>query len=163
MSIPLVERFQGALIGLTIGDALGGKFEGQTQSHIISRITSLDALINYPAKALWYTDDSQMMIGVAETLQKHQRIMEFSLCAAFVENYMPSRGYGRGARAIIEAMEEGRDYQFVANNIFPGGSYGNGAAMRVAPIGLFFRDRREAGFRASCIICRPYPYPSIRY
>jgi poly(ADP-ribose) glycohydrolase ARH3 len=37
-------------------------------------------------------------------------------------------------------MEESRDYRQVAEQYFPGGSYGNGAAMRVAPVGLLFRD-----------------------
>jgi poly(ADP-ribose) glycohydrolase ARH3 len=40
-------------------------------------------------------------------------------------------------------MEEGRDYRQVAAAHFPGGSYGNGAAMRVAPVGLLFRDHPE--------------------
>lgn len=63
-----------------------------------------------------------------------------SLCNAFVSNYVPSRGYGRGARVVLEAMEEGQDYKHWTNELFPGGSFGNGAAMRVAPIGLFFHD-----------------------
>jgi poly(ADP-ribose) glycohydrolase ARH3 len=37
-------------------------------------------------------------------------------------------------------MEEGRDYRRVAEKYFPGGSLGNGAAMRVAPVGLFFHS-----------------------
>jgi len=82
-----------------------------------------------------------MAIGVAETLIAHGRILEDSLCRSFVENYVPSRGYGRGARAVLEAMEDGRDYRRVAEQYFPGGSYGNGAAMRVAPVGLVFRDQ----------------------
>jgi poly(ADP-ribose) glycohydrolase ARH3 len=43
-----------------------------------------------------------------------------------------------GARIVIEAMEQGRDYREVAASHFPGGSFGNGAAMRVAPVGMFF-------------------------
>ena len=50
------------------------------------------------------------------------------------------RGYGRGARAVLDAMEDGEDYRRVAEEYFPGGSYGNGAAMRVAPVGLLSRD-----------------------
>ena len=138
MKTNLRKRFQGSLIGLAVGDALGGKFEGQDASYIQSRLPNLDALIHYPAESLWYTDDTQMMIGVAETLLTNGSIQEERLCKAFVENYVPSRGYGRGARAIIEAMEEGRDYQLVAKTIFTGGSYGNGGAMRVAPVGLRF-------------------------
>src|SRR5262249_54506904 len=70
-------------------------------------------------------------------------IVEEVLCRAFVANYVPSRGYGRGARAVLDAMEDGRDYRQVAEEYFPGGSYGNGAAMRVAPGGLVFRDDRR--------------------
>ena len=44
-----------------------------------------------------------------------------------------ARGYGRGARAVLDAMEAGEDYRQVAERHFPGGSFGNGAAMRVAP------------------------------
>jgi poly(ADP-ribose) glycohydrolase ARH3 len=60
-----------------------------------------------------------------------------------VSNYVPSRGYGFGARRVLEAMEEGRDYRNVAATGFPGGSFGNGAAMRVAPVGLFFHHDLE--------------------
>lgn len=81
-----------------------------------------------------------MAIGVAESLVERGEIIEESLCRAFVANYVPSRGYGRGARVVLEAMEEGRDYRKAAEEYFPGGSFGNGAAMRVAPVGLVFRD-----------------------
>ena len=93
-----------------------------------------------PNGELWYTDDTQMMIGVAETLVEHRAIVEDRLCAAFVANYVPSRGYGRGARKVLEAMEDGKDHRLVAATVLPGGSHGNGAAMRVAPVGLLFRD-----------------------
>src|SRR6478735_3150275 len=81
-----------------------------------------------------------MTIGVAETLVARGEIVEQHLCSAFVANFVPSRGYGRGARAVLDAMEEGRDYRAVAERHFPGGSFGNGAAMRVAPIGLLFHN-----------------------
>lgn len=138
----LRERFRGCLLGLAIGDALGGKFEAQDAVAIRARFPSADALIAYPQEEIWYTDDTQMAIGVAETLVEHSQIVEKHLCQAFVANYVPSRGYGRGARAVLEAMEDGGDYRLVAEKYFPGGSYGNGAAMRVAPVGLLFRDER---------------------
>jgi poly(ADP-ribose) glycohydrolase ARH3 len=146
MPIPdtsLRDRFEGCLLGLALGDALGAKFEAQSAEAIRGRIPSTDALIAYPQEEIWYTDDAQMAIGVAETLAEHGRIVEERLCRAFVANYVPSRGYGRGARAVLEAMEAGRDHRQVAERYFPGGSYGNGAAMRVAPVGLLFRDERR--------------------
>jgi poly(ADP-ribose) glycohydrolase ARH3 len=138
----LEDRFEGCLLGLAIGDALGGRFEGQSSEGIRERFPSTESLINYPQEEIWYTDDTQMAIGVAETLADLGEIREERLCRAFVANYVPSRGYGRGARAVIEAMEDSRDYHQVAEQYFPGGSFGNGAAMRVAPVGLFYRDDR---------------------
>src|SRR5688500_11382225 len=41
-------------------------------------------------------------------------------------------------------MENGFDHQAVASRYFHCGSFGNGAAMRVAPDGLFFRGDRQA-------------------
>lgn len=137
----LKDRFIGSLLGLALGDALGGCFEAQSGEYIQNRFPSVDSLIHHPPKEeLYYTDDTQMTIALAESLIAKQQIEETHLCQSFVANYHPSRGYGRGARAILEAMEDQLDYQSVAENYFPGGSYGNGAAMRVAPIGLFFHQ-----------------------
>ena len=138
----LKDRFAGCLLGLAIGDALGGKFEAQSPDAIRARFSSVEQLIGYPQEEIWYTDDTQMAIGIAETLIAQGEIIEEHLCRAFVANYVPSRGYGRGARAVLEAMEAGRDHRQVAERYFPGGSFGNGAAMRVAPVGLLFRDDR---------------------
>ncbi len=128
------------MIGLAVGDALGGRFEAQSAAAIRQRFPSNAHLISYPQDELWYTDDTQMAIGVAEALVARGEIVEDELCAKFVANYVPSRGYGRGARVVLDAMESGEDYRRVAEEYFPGGSYGNGAAMRVAPVGLFFRN-----------------------
>ena len=143
MSITLQQRFRGCLIGLAIGDALGGRFEAQSSDHIRRRFPSAEHLIDYVTDDIWYTDDTQMAIGVSESLAEHGEIVEERLCQAFVDNYTPSRGYGLGARKVLEAMGSGGDYKEVAAGHFPGGSYGNGAAMRVAPIGIFFRDEPE--------------------
>lgn len=58
----------------------------------------------------------------------------------FVEAYEPWRGYGRGARVLIEAFRDSAEYEFLVDHLFPGGSLGNGAAMRSAPIGLRYID-----------------------
>ena len=144
IALPILkDRFEGCLLGLAVGDALGGKFEAQTADAIRPRFPTVEHLIAYPQEEIWYTDDTQMAIGVSEALIERGEIMEEVLCRAFVSNYLPSRGYGRGARAVLEAMEESRDYRQVAERHFPGGSFGNGAAMRVAPIGLVFRNERQ--------------------
>jgi ADP-ribosylglycohydrolase len=51
------------------------------------------------------------------------------------------RGYGAGAYRILRAIQDGADWREVSTSAFGGtGSLGNGAAMRVAPLGAFFAD-----------------------
>ncbi len=140
----LEDRFHGCLLGLAVGDALGGYVEGWDAEAIRRRYDSPQDLIDHPpANELWYTDDTQMTLGVAETLIKCSEIENEELCRRFVANYVPHRGYGHGARMVLDAMEEGEDHEFLAETYFPGGSFGNGAAMRVAPVGLMFRHQSD--------------------
>ncbi len=138
---PRADRFAGCLLGLAVGDAVGAPYEGLTHADIFFQFGSPDNLVTNPSgDTLFYTDDTEMMIGVAETLAECGRVDELRLCRAFADNYHPERGYGQGARRVIEAMATGGDYRTLAANIFPGGSFGNGAAMRIAPVGLLFAD-----------------------
>src|SRR5262245_26887285 len=111
----LKDRFVGSLLGLAIGDALGAPFEGRSAESLMRRFESAaDLLANPPPGELWYTDDTQMAIGVAETLIACGQIDEATLCAQFAANYRPQRGYGRGTRVIVEAMLEGHDHRYLA-------------------------------------------------
>jgi len=44
----LLDRFRGCLLGLAIGDALGGKFEAQDAEAIRARFPTVQSLIDYP-------------------------------------------------------------------------------------------------------------------
>ena len=57
----------------------------------------------------------------------------------------PWRGYGAGAHRLLESLLRGEPWQRAATSLFGGtGSYGNGAAMRVAPLGAYFADDLDA-------------------
>jgi poly(ADP-ribose) glycohydrolase ARH3 len=88
----LKDRFAGCFLGLAIGDALGAKFETQSADAIRARFSSVEQLIAYPQEEIWYTDDTQMAIGVAEALVADAEVIEEHLCQAFVVN---PRGTGR--------------------------------------------------------------------
>lgn len=137
MPSSLESRFRGCLLGLAVGDALGSRFEGRSPKWIARCHSSYVDVTRDPPRELRYTDDTQMAIGVAETLVECGRIDPAVLRRRFATNFDSRRGYGSGARKVLEAMRTGLDSDFVARTTFPGGSYANGAAMRVAPVGLF--------------------------
>jgi poly(ADP-ribose) glycohydrolase ARH3 len=156
MSTSLRDRFAGCLLGLAVGDGLGAPYEGLTALDIFHQFGPPDVVTANPTdNILYYTDDTQMMIGVAETLVEHGHIEPEALAQVFAANYDPGRGYGKGARQIIEAILSGADWRSVAETIFPGGSLGNGAAMRVAPIGLLYCDDLDAVWEQARRSARP--------
>lgn len=130
------DRFVGCLLGGAVGDGLGAPWEGLTSFDILHLGGPPHVLVTNPtAEVLYYTDDTEMTVGVAETLVEHGEILAGPLVRAFARNYHHERGYGRGARRILEAVQAGDDWDALADAVFPGGSLGNGAAMRVAPVG----------------------------
>ncbi len=129
-----LEKFKGGVIGAFLGDALGKELEGK-------RKVSGESIEEMKSPGyVWdgdYTDDTEMMISIMETLLEGEFDPEL-LAQKFVENYHSYRGYGRGAKKVIRLLKEGHEWSEVARLSFPGGSFGNGAAMRIAPIGLFY-------------------------
>src|SRR5205807_815693 len=72
-----LEQFLGCLLGQAVGDGLGAPFEGLPADSLYWGYGPPDDLIVLATKeTLQYTDDTQMMIGVAETLAEHGRIIE---------------------------------------------------------------------------------------
>ncbi len=155
------ERFTGCLLGLAVGDAVAAPFEGIDAYAIHRDFGGAAALVREPPLAeLSYTDDTQMAIGVADCLVRHGRIVPDVLADIFAAHFDRTRGYGPGAATILVAMGEGHRWQDLVRSVYPDGSYGNGAAMRVAPIGLAFHGdlgRVAAEAAASASVTHAHP------
>ncbi len=136
----LLKRFKGCLLGLAIGDALGAPFEG-------SLITSTAQVKTYAHEMplLRYTDDTHMAIGIAESFINCREFNVTDMAERFINNFErePWRGYGPGPPSIFKKIRSGVQWDQAALYIYPGGSYGNGSAMRVAPLALFFYQNRD--------------------
>lgn len=139
-------KFVGSLIGLAIGDSLGAQSEGCFAVEIIEDSISR------------YTDDTAMMIGVAESLIECHGLNAEHMVKKFLENYEkePWRGYGAGPPRIFRMIKQGAKWdKTLDKELYPDGSFGNGSAMRVAPIGLLYQDDpnelREAAYKSSKI------------
>jgi poly(ADP-ribose) glycohydrolase ARH3 len=59
----------------------------------------------------------------------------------------PRRGYGPAVSKILGMLCEGADYRTMGRAVYPEGSYANGGAMRIAPIGLAFRNADDRVLR----------------
>jgi len=133
-----IQRMRLSLEGLSVGDALGQTFYGdRTRERIKNR------MISPPPWS--YTDDTEMALSIVETLARNGRIDSDDLVSGFVRRFTVNRGYGFGARLLIEKFMTGADWRIEAPRLFDGnGSYGNGAAMRVAPLGAYFAGDLKA-------------------
>jgi ADP-ribosylglycohydrolase len=142
-----------ALEGVSLGDAFGERFFGEPE-----RVLSAIRARQLPPGTWHWTDDTAMAICVTETLERHGAIDPDTLAAAFARRYGEDsrRGYGRGAHGILGEVLAGASWRRVAGAIFDGeGSMGNGAAMRVAPIGAYFADDLDAAARHSAASAEP--------
>jgi len=129
------DRARGVLLGLALGDALGALFEGRSQ------VTGaqVDAWIS-AHKPLRWTDDTHMALTLARHLVNGPALDNpQGLGTAFAQAYAqePWRGNGAGPPQVFAMVEHGLSFEQAAGSLFGGsGSFGNGAAMRVAPVGL---------------------------
>ena len=150
------DRFRGCILGHAVADALGAPFETMPADAIYYGFGFAPKIVaEPPVDVLCYTDDTQMMIGVAECLVEQGEIRQADLMSAFVRNFDPSRAYGPGTHQIIECAADGSDWAAFSTTIFPGGSLGNGAAMRVSPVGLMFHDDLERTEHQAAESARP--------
>jgi len=131
-----LDRFLGSALGTFVGDALGEPVEGWPHRAIYSRFGLLDSMVRGEGR---YTDDTQMMIGILETLVEEGGF-DPAICAGkFQENFDPTRGYGRRIFGVVERIRQGIPWDQVGTD-----SFGNGGAMRIAPIGCFYYSDLQA-------------------
>jgi poly(ADP-ribose) glycohydrolase ARH3 len=127
----------GALLGTFVGDALGMPYEGMSSAAVPPRLEMVEARRGRGT----YTDDTEMMIVLAESLLEHGSVHEERLAQAFLERCDPSRGYGAGTLEVLASWRRGVPVHAAAEHLFGGeGSLGNGAAMRIAPVAVMFAD-----------------------
>lgn len=133
----LAERFTGAILGTAFGDALGAGVEGWSAGQIESEFGEVRDYIDARLGAGCYTDDTQLTLATARSIVRMAKVDGADCAKCCAEMFDPERGYGRSAIDILKALAQGADHTETGTMIFPEGSYGNGAAMRISPVGLF--------------------------
>jgi ADP-ribosyl-[dinitrogen reductase] hydrolase len=153
-----VDRVRGCLLGLAVGDALGAPLEGlsgqQIKSHYGRVRNYVDGVQAWKRKPYrWrlhglYSDDTQQALALCDILLDHQRVDQDRLADLYIALATPKgsfvgahRGIGRSFRQVLAALERG-----VPPNLTGQPTAGIGAAMRIAPVPLYFGDELEPLF-----------------
>ncbi|MFH8577223.1 ADP-ribosylglycohydrolase family protein [Streptomyces zaomyceticus] len=134
-----------SLNGLAFGDAFGDRWFG------ILRREGPEALEarTPPPEPLWrWSDDTaQAIVLVRELAEGGGTVDQDRLALRFAEAYADDthRGYGASMHDVLRRIGAGESWRDVVAGQFCGqGSWGNGAAMRAAPLGAWHADDLDA-------------------
>jgi ADP-ribosylglycohydrolase len=142
LSSILVDRFKGAALGTFVGDAMGAEVEGWSRGQIKARYGILSRI----GQGI-YSDDTEMMIGIMEALEENPAFDPALAARRFLANFHPLRNYGARIYGIMDQLRKGSPWDRVGTD-----SWGNGGAMRIAPIGFFFYDDGDL-LRENALLC----------
>ncbi|WP_431037288.1 ADP-ribosylglycohydrolase family protein [Streptomyces sp. P6-2-1] len=142
-------RARASLAGLRVGDALGSQFfVPRNRPHLTTG--------QLPPGRWQWTDDTEMASSVVTVLATDGRIDEDVLAHSFAHHHDFDRGYGPGVNRLLRLVREGGDWKELSAGLFQGqGSWGNGAAMRVAPLGAWYADDPKEAARQAVLSARP--------
>ncbi len=135
MSGPSLDHMFASLSGLSVGDGFGEQFFSAAivAKHLIER--------SLPSAPWSWTDDTNMALSIVDVLNAGGTVDQDALASSFGDHFDPTRGYGPAMHGLLPPYAMGADWRREASGLFGGtGSYGNGAAMRVAPLGAYFSD-----------------------
>lgn len=138
-------RALASLAGLSVGDAFGQCF---------FQLVNADSAVaerRLPPAPWHYTDDTEMSLSVVAVLARRGHVDQDLLAGSMAARYDYDRAYGPSMHRVLARIRGGEDWSEVAGSTFEGqGSWGNGAAMRAAPLGAFFADDlAQAGEQAA--------------
>ncbi|MEU3765672.1 ADP-ribosylglycohydrolase family protein [Amycolatopsis keratiniphila] len=145
MTIDRRTRALNSLYGLALGDALGSQFfVPENRDHWARR---------QPPPGPWqWTDDAEMACSVFAVLDRDGHIDQDLLAASFATHHNFDRGYGPSMNHLLRLVREGGSWRELVSDLFDGqGSWGNGAAMRVAPLGAWFGGEPDEAARQAAL------------
>jgi len=132
-----LERARQSLEGLSVADSLGMHSEFWRGS-----LTDFIKTRKPPEKQWRFTDDTNMALSIYSILRQFGEIRQDELAQSFIEHFDKARGYGYGASKVFVSLVLGEgEWRELFGGMFGGtGSFGNGGAMRIAPLGAYFAD-----------------------
>ncbi len=150
------DKFCGCLLGLAIGDALGMPFEGWSSASIKRQwkevgttsgprhsTSTFKPFLPSPFRELGpgqYTDDTLMALCHVRSLIEKRGVEPEDISKEFIEWYDSGNLRGIGATTAYAIKRLKRGYKWQESGATGEYAAGNGGAMRIAPVGLFYHD-----------------------
>lgn len=152
---PSVEdRLQSCLLGLAIGDALGMPFEGLPSwvvGPVLDEVQGFHESSHRGLSAGQWTDDTQMTLCLTRSLVRRGLLDPEDVGREYLGWFQSGdvRGIGGTTKSAMARLEAGAGWHESGTT----GEYaaGNGAAMRAAPLGLFYHQDLDT-LRAACAL-----------
>ncbi len=158
--LTLLDRARGCLLGMAIGDALGAPLEGLSPQQIRSQYHLVDDFVDgvraWKKKPYrWrmpglYSDDTQQALVLTDVLLAHEAVIPEEVASIYLQLAHPRgsyagshRGVARSFRRVLLDLEKGISPRQTGQT-----SAGIGAAMRIAPLGVYFHNDPDALFDA---------------
>lgn len=144
----LIERFQGCLLGLACGDAVGTTLEFKPRGSF-KPITDMVGGGPFNLEPGQWTDDTSMALCLAESLIEKKDFDPLDQMERYVKwyrtGYLSSTGLcfdiGGTTAEALGRFEKSRDPFSGPTDAY---SAGNGSLMRLAPVPLFFFPDKDA-------------------
>ncbi|MFD0404198.1 ADP-ribosylglycohydrolase family protein [Kitasatospora sp. NPDC127116] len=128
-----------SLEGLALGDAFGDRWFSVPPDEAPAALAA-----RLVRRAPWHwTDDTAMALVLVRHLLAAGEVRPDALAREFAAEYAREYGrkYGPSMHRVLRGIGAGGDWRAITAGQFEGqGSHGNGAAMRVAPLGAWFAD-----------------------
>lgn len=131
-----VEQMKGCLLGVLAGDRLGARTSGSSPVLFESRHGAVESAGDLRPGA--YGAATEMTAAVADSLALFPELDAEDMARRLSAQASHGRGYGHGTWAALERLREGSPWREAALASGGRSSFGNGAATRVAPVGLLF-------------------------
>ena len=148
---PLAARYEGCLVGLAVGDAVGTTLEFKTPG----TFEPLDDMVGggpYRLQPGQWTDDTSMALCLAESLVTCEGFNASHQMGLYVrwwrEGYLSSTGccFDIG-NTVKDALKRYQQTEFAMMGSTDPMSAGNGSLMRLAPVAMFFATDPELAIR----------------
>ncbi|MBC8293524.1 MAG: ADP-ribosylglycohydrolase family protein [Proteobacteria bacterium] len=133
--------FGGCLVGMLVGEAMGARVEGLNREAIARRFGGVAGLAKLtpgaPGPAALSTAAVAASLVVAPDFDGED------LALRMLAAWDPEQSWGQGSDAALRRLRDGVHWNEAGHSVGGRESFGNGAALRSAPVGLLLSDDAE--------------------